>query len=225
MMKIPVRQILCIAGKVSSFILIFLLYLNLVSFAAGCFYESDCLIFGPEQIVGARNCGYHDDGIFYYTNPVGMMFRNLLYFLMIAVLTWFSAVICESWCSHLFSCHVGFKKRMRRLLFACLFAGIFIGIGIGIFVFSSKRDAKLWKEVNALHSLAEYESYFGKTKYHIPKVDEEQYSQFMQNSRMCDKEFALGKELYVFNSAWPFRKFFVWLENGQIVRRTWCGGL
>lgn len=220
-------QILCKIWKVSFLTLIFLLYLNLVGIAAGSFYDSDCLIFGPEQIVGALNCGYLDDGIFrifYYDNQVGFMFRYFLYFVMIAVLTWLFAIFCKSWCLRS-SSHVGFKKRMLHLLFASLFAVIFIGIGNGIFAFTTHRDKKLWEGVNSLHSLAEYESYFGEAKYHFPKFNEKQYSQFIQNSLMCDMEFALGKELYVFNSAWPFRRFFVWLENGQVVRMTWRGGL
>ncbi len=56
-------------AKALSLPLVRLLYLILVVIAASSFYQSDCLMFGPEQIVGALNCGYHDDGGFYYTNP------------------------------------------------------------------------------------------------------------------------------------------------------------
>ena len=73
-----------------------LLYLILLVVAASIFYESDCLMFGPEQIVGAPKVGYHDDGSFYYTNPVAMLFRYFLYLLLLAVLTWFAAAGCES---------------------------------------------------------------------------------------------------------------------------------
>ena len=58
------------AAEALSLHLVRLLYLILVVVAASSFYQSDCLIFGPEQIVGAQNCGYHDDGGFYYTNPM-----------------------------------------------------------------------------------------------------------------------------------------------------------
>lgn len=211
-------------AKALSLHLVRLLYLILVVIAARSFYQSDCLIFGPEQIVGALNCGYHDDGGFYYTNPLGMLFRHILYILLIAALTWFSALGCESLRLHSSACPIGFKKSLRRLLLACLFAGIFIGIGNGILALTYQRDAELWKSVSAFHSLAEYENYFGKAKYHVQKVNEEQIAQFVQSPRMCDKEFALGKALYIFCSAWPFRRFFVWLENGKIVKTTWCGG-
>lgn len=212
------------AAETLSLHLVRLLYLILVVIAASSFYQSDCLIFGPEQIAGAQNCGYHDDGGFYYTNPMGMLFRHILYMLLIAALTWFSALGCESLRLPSSPCPIGFKKNLHRLLFACLFAGIFIGIGNGILALTYQRNAELWKSVSAFHSLAEYENYFREAKYLVQKVNEEQFAQFVQSPRMCDKEFALGKELYIFCSAWPFRRFFVWLENGQIVKTTWCGG-
>lgn len=204
--------------------LLFLFYFILLVVAAGVFCTGDCLIFGPEQIVGPRNCGYQDDGSFYYTNPIGMLFRHLLYMLLIAVLTWFPAMRCDSRCPRTTPVLSGFKKSLRRPLFACLFAGIFIGIGSGILTFTHQRDAELWKSVSAFHSLTQYENYFGEAKYHAPQVNEEQFAQLVQNPRMCDREFALGKELYVFSSAWPFRRFFVWLENGRQIKTTWCGG-
>lgn len=199
-----------------------LLYLILLVVAASIFYESDCLMFGPEQIVGAPNVGYHDDGSFYYTNPVAMLFRHFLYLLLLAVLTWFAAAGCES-LFHLFRRSAGFTS-VRRLLLASAFAGIFIGVGAGFFSLAHRRDAELWRNVRSFRSPAQYESCFGKAKHHVPEVDEESFGQLVRNSRMCDREFALGKEVYVFNSAWPFRRFFVWLENGRIVKTTWCGG-
>mgnify|MGYP000475286689 FL=1 len=60
--------------KKLSLYLVSLLYLILLVIAASNFYESDCLLFGPEQIVGALNVGYHDNGSFYYTNPFAMFF-------------------------------------------------------------------------------------------------------------------------------------------------------
>ena len=222
--KNTTHPMICPVVKKVSLHLIHLLYLVLVVIAASSFYQSDCLMFGPEQIVGALNCGYHDDGGFYYTNPIGMLFRHILYILLIAALTWFAALGCELLRLHSSPCPIGFKKSMHRLLFACLFTVIFIGIGIGLLAFTHYREAKLWKNVSSLHSLAEYENYFGKAKYHVQKVNEEQFAQFVQSPRMCDKEFALGKELYIFSSAWPFRRFFVWLQDGTIVKKTWCGG-
>lgn len=210
------KSFLCLTG---------LLYLILLVIAAGCFYTGDCLMFGPEQIVGALNCGYHDDGSFYYTNPAAMLFRHIFYMLLLAALTWFSAMGCESLRLHSSPRPIGFRKALRRLLFACLFAGIFIGIGTGIFALTCRRNTELWKNVSSFHSLSQYENYFREAKHHVPAVDEKIFKQIVQNRRMCDLEFALGKELYVFSSAWPFRRFFVWLKDGRMVKTTWCGGL
>ncbi len=214
----PVRK----AGKSLSLILASLLYLVLLLAAANIFYASDRLIFGPEQIVGALNVGYHDDGRFYYTSPVAILFRCVLYLIFSAAVTWLAAAGCGT-LLHLSHRSAGFTK-MRRLLLACAFAGILIGIGVGILSWMSRRDAELWQSVRAFRSLAQYESRFGKAKQHAPEVNEANVKQFRQNSRMCSREFALGKEVYVFSSAWPFRRFFVWLENGRIVKTTWCGG-
>ena len=201
-----------------------LLYLVLLTIAASCFCKSDCLLFGPEQIVGTANVGYHDDGSFYYTNPFAMLFRHALYLLLTAAVTWLAAVGCESPRLHLFPHSAGVKTNMRRLLLACLFAGIFIGIGSGILALTCRWNADLWRSVRSLDSPAQYETHFGRAKYHLPEVTEENFKQIVQNRRMCDREFALGKELHVFSSAWPFRLFFVWQEEGRIVRITWRGG-
>ena len=207
--------------KKLSLYLVSLLYLILLVIAASNFYESDCLLFGPEQIVGALNVGYHDNGSFYYTNPFAMLFRHVLYMLLIAALTWLAATGCES--PRLPS--TGFMKSMRRLLLACVFTGIFIGIGSGILSSTYRRNTELWQNVSSFHSLAQYKNYFGNPKYHIPEVNEENFEQFVQNSRMCNREFVLGKEVYVFSSTWPFRRVFVWHKNGQIVKTTWRCGL
>ena len=202
-----------------------LLYLILLAVAAISFYRSDLLLFGPEQIVGVLNVGYHADGGFYYTNPLAMLFRYLVYLLILGALTWFAAVGCEPFLRlHLSPRFAEFSGKLRRLLSACVFCGIFIGIGTGILVWASRQDAELWRNVNTCHSVAQYEKCFGKARYHTPKADEEFFEQFVQNRRMCEREFALGKEVYVFQSRWPFRRFFVWLENGRIVRMTWRGG-
>ena len=86
----PVRK----AGKSLSLVLASLLYLVLLIAAANIFYASDCLIFGPEQIVGALNVGYLDDGRFYYTNPVAILFRRVLYLILSAAVTWLAAAEC-----------------------------------------------------------------------------------------------------------------------------------
>ena len=93
--------------------------------AANIFYASDCLIFGPEQIVGALNVGYHDDGRFYYTSPVAILFRCVLYLIFSAAVTWLAAAGCGT-LLHLSHRSAGFTM-MRRLLLACAFAGILIG--------------------------------------------------------------------------------------------------
>ncbi len=211
--------------KILSSSLAGLLYLILLAVAANSFYQSDLLLFGPEQIAGAANVGYHADGSFYYTNPLAMLFRYLVYLLFLGALTWAAAVGCEPFLRlHLFSRFAASPERMRRLLLACVFCGIFIGIGTGIFVWASRQDAELWRNVNTCHSVAQYEKCLGKARYHTPKADEEFFEQFVRNRRMCDREFALGKEVYVFSSSWPFRRFFVCLENGRIGKMTWCGG-
>lgn len=140
--------------KKLSLYLVSLLYLILLVIAASNFYESDCLLFGPEQIVGALNVGYHDNGSFYYTNPFAMLFRHVLYMLLIAALTWLAATGCES--PRLPS--TGFMKSMRRLLLACVFTGIFIGIGSGILSSTYRRNTELWQNVSSFHSLAQYKT-------------------------------------------------------------------
>lgn len=202
-----------------------LLYLILLAVAALSFYQSDLLLFGPEQIVGTPNVGYHADGSFYYTNPLAMLFRYLVYLLFLGALTWVAAMGGETFLRlHFFPRFTESTRKMRRLLLACVFCCIFIGIGTGILVWASRQNMELRRNVNTCHSVAQYERCFGKARYHTPKADEEFFEQFVQNRRMCEREFALGKEVYVFQSRWPFRRFFVWLENGRIVRMTWRGG-
>ena len=178
--KNTTHPMICPVVKKVSLHLIHLLYLVLVVIAASSFYQSDCLMFGPEQIVGALNCGYHDDGSFYYTNPFAMLFRHALYLLLTAAVTWLAAVGCESPRLHLFPHSAGVKTNMRRLLLACLFAGIFIGIGSGILALTCRWNADLWRSVRSLDSPAQYETHFGRAKYHLPEVTEENFKQIVQ---------------------------------------------
>ena len=221
--KSKTHLILCKASKVLCFALGILLYLNLLGIAAGYFYEGDCLLFGAEQIVGAPNVHYHEDGFFYYTNPAAMLFRRVLYFLLLAILTWGLAVVCEWLRQRFFNHSVRASKNVRRLIFANLLAGICIGVGIGIYSWTSSRDTTRWNDVRAFKSIAQYEARFGNAAYHFPKVRAGELGWIEKNGRMHDREFALGKEVYFFSSAWPFRRFLVWLENGKIVKTTWCG--
>ena len=205
-------------------ILLILLYFILLNVAANYFYLSDCLIFGPEQIAGRMNVGYLNDGSFYYTNPAAMFFRYMLYLFFSAVLTWIAAAAFENPGERLRRISNMPGRKMRRLLFACIACTILICSGVGIFSFISSRNAKLWQEVSSFSTLEQYEKYFGKPQYHLPEVNEENFEQLGQNRRMCDLDFARGKEVYVFRSTWPFRRFFVWRENGRIIKITWRGG-
>ncbi len=221
--KSKIRYILEKASKVLCFVLGFLLYLILLGLAAGCFYESSCLLFGAEQIVGAHNVHYHEDGFFIYTNPAAMLFRHVLYFLLLAGLTWWLAVVGEWLRQRFFHNSARFSKNIRRLMFANLLAGICVGVGIGIFAWAASRDIALWNDVRSFNSVAQYENRFGKAAYHFPQIGDKDLEWINETGRMRDRGFALGKEVYFFSSAWPFRWFLVWLEHGRIVKTTWCG--
>ena len=204
---------------------VMVLYGGLLLVAAGFFYESDGRLFGMEQIVGAANVHYQDDGSYYYTNPAGMLLRYGLYLVLLVVLSRWPAGVCEErFRRHFVRDPERWPKSGRRWWFACLLAGIFLGIGAGIRSWAYDREAALRRDVNAFTTVAQYERRLGPAVRHCPVVGVEQLERMERDERFFDRDFAAGKELRVFRSAWPFRRFFVWLENGKIVRTTWRGG-
>ena len=163
---------------------VMVLYGGLLLVAAGFFYESDGRLFGMEQIVGAANVHYQDDGSYYYTNPAGMLLRYGLYLVLLVVLSRWPAGVCEErFRRHFVRDPERWPKSGRRWLFACLLAGIFLGIGAGIRSWAYDREEALRRDVNALTTVAQYERRLGPAVRHCPAVGVEQLERLEREKR------------------------------------------